>query len=53
MRKIRYVLRLTHALGMSCRKVSEATGIGWTVATNCVQRAGSAGANMAAARRAR
>jgi hypothetical protein len=30
MRKIREVLRLTHALGMSRRLVGEATGIGKT-----------------------
>ena len=43
MKKIRDVLRLTHALGMSRRKVSEATGIGRTTVTDYVQRAGSAG----------
>ena len=43
MKKIRDVLRLTHALGMSRRKVSEATGIGRTAVTDYVQRAGSAG----------
>jgi transposase len=43
MKKIRDVLRLTHALGMSRRKVSEATGIGRTAVTDYVQRAAGAG----------
>jgi transposase len=43
MKKIRDVLRLTHALGMSRRKVGEATGIGRTAVTDYVQRAASAG----------
>jgi len=43
MKKIRDVLRLTHGLGLSRRKVSEATGIGRTAVTDYVQRAGSAG----------
>ena len=42
MKKIRDVLRLTHALGLSRRKVSEATGIGRTAVTDYVQRAASA-----------
>ncbi len=43
MKKIRDVLRLTHALGMSRRKVSEATGIGRTAITDYVRRATVAG----------
>ena len=43
MRKIREVLRLTHALGMSYRKVSEATGIGKTAVGEYVRRAEAAG----------
>ena len=43
MKKIRDVLRLTFELGMSRRKVREATGIGRTAVTDCVQRAGAAG----------
>jgi DNA-binding transcriptional regulator LsrR (DeoR family) len=43
MKKIRDVLRLTHALGMNRRKVGEATGIGRTAVTDYVQRAACAG----------
>ena len=43
MKKIRDVLRLTFELGMSRRKVAEATGIGRTAVTDTVQRAGAAG----------
>src|ERR1700704_1585210 len=39
MRKIRDVLRLTHALGMSRRLVAEATGIGKTAVGEYVRRA--------------
>jgi DNA-directed RNA polymerase specialized sigma24 family protein len=31
MRKVREVLRLKHALGLSYREISEATGVGKTV----------------------
>jgi transposase len=43
MRKIRDVLRLTHAIGMSRRLVGEATGIGKTAAGEYVRRAAVAG----------
>jgi transposase len=43
MRKIREVLRLTHALGMSRRLVGEATGIGKTAVGEYVRRAALAG----------
>jgi hypothetical protein len=43
MRKIRDVLRLTHALGMSRRLVGEATGIGKTAVGECARRAAVAG----------
>ena len=43
MRKIREVLRLTHALGMSRRLVGEATGIGKTAVGEYVRRAAAAG----------
>src|SRR3984893_6635585 len=43
MRKIRDVLRLTHALGMSRRLVGEATGIGKTAVGEYVRRAAAAG----------
>ena len=43
MKKIRDVLRLTHAMGMSRRRVSEATGIGRTAVSDYVQRAVIAG----------
>ena len=43
MRKIREVLRLTHALGMSRRLVGEATGIGKTAVGEYVRRAAMAG----------
>ena len=39
MRKVREVLRLKHALGMSYRKISEATGVGKTQAAEYVRRA--------------
>jgi hypothetical protein len=43
MRKIRDALRLTYALGMSRRLVSEATGIGKTAVGEYVRRAAAAG----------
>ena len=43
MKKIRDVLRLSHTMGMSRRKVSEATGIGRTAVSDYVQRATIAG----------
>src|SRR5487761_2182096 len=43
MRKIRDVLRLTHALGMSRRLVGEATGIGRPAVGEYVRRAAAAG----------
>ena len=43
MRKVREVLRLKHALGMSYRKISEATGVGKTQAAEYVRRAAVAG----------
>ena len=43
MRKVREVLRLKHALGMSYRKISEATGVGKTQAAEYVRRALVAG----------
>src|SRR5258708_10987764 len=43
MRKIRAVLRLTQALGMSRRLVGEATGIGKTAVGDYVRRAAVAG----------
>jgi transposase len=43
MRKIREVLRLTHALGMSRRLVGEATGIGKTAVGEYVRRAAVVG----------
>ena len=43
MRKIRDALRLTYALGMSRRLVSEATGIGKTAVGEYVRRASAAG----------
>ena len=39
MRKVREVLRLKHALGLSYRKISEATGVGKTQAAEYVRRA--------------
>jgi len=39
MRKVREVLRLKHALGMSYRKISDATGVGKTQAAEYVRRA--------------
>ena len=39
MRKVREVLRLKHALGMSYRAISEATGIGRSAAAEYVHRA--------------
>jgi hypothetical protein len=39
MRKIRETLRLTHAMGMSRRRVGEATGIGKTAVGEYVRRA--------------
>ena len=43
MRKVREVLRLKHALGLSYRKISEATGVGKTQAVEYVRRAEAAG----------
>jgi transposase len=43
MRKVREVLRLKHVLGMSYRKISEATGVGKTQAAEYVRRAEAAG----------
>jgi len=43
MRKVREVLRLKHTLGMSYRRISEATGIGKTVVGEYVRRAGVIG----------
>jgi transposase len=43
MRKIRDALRLTHALGMSRRRVGEATGIGKTAVGEYVRRAAVVG----------
>jgi hypothetical protein len=43
MRKIRDVLRLTQAMGMSRRLVGEATGIGKTAVGEYVRRAAVAG----------
>jgi len=43
MRKVREVLRLKHALGMSYRQISVATGVGKTQAAEYVRRAGAAG----------
>ena len=43
MRKVREVLRLKHAHGMSYRKISEATGVGKTQAAEYVRRAAVAG----------
>ena len=43
MRKVREVLRLKHALGMSYRKISEATGVGKTQVAEYVRRAQVAG----------
>jgi len=43
MRKVRDVLRLKHTLGMSFRRISEATGIGKTVVGEYVRRAGVIG----------
>jgi transposase len=45
MRKIRDVLRLTHAMGLSLREVSEATGIGKTAVGDYVRRGTVAGIN--------
>jgi hypothetical protein len=42
MRKVREVLRLKHALGMSYRKISAATGVGKTQAAEYVLRAAAA-----------
>ena len=39
MRKVREALRLRHALGMSCRAISAATGIGRTAVAEYVRRA--------------
>ena len=43
MRKVREVLRLKHALGMSYRKISEATGVSKTQVAEYVRRAEVAG----------
>jgi DNA-directed RNA polymerase specialized sigma24 family protein len=39
MRKVREVLRLRHALGLSYRKINEALGVGKTSAGEIVRRA--------------
>jgi len=39
MRKVREVLRLRHALGLSYREISEALGVGKTAAGEIVRRA--------------
>ena len=39
MRKVREVLRLKHALGLSYREISEATGVGKTVVGEYIRRA--------------
>ena len=39
MRKVRDVLRLKHALGMSYRQIGEATGVGKTAVGEYVRRA--------------
>jgi transposase len=43
MRKVREVLRLRHALGLSFRQIGEATGVGKTVVGEYVRRAGVLG----------
>ena len=43
MRKVREVLRLRHAHGMSYRKISEAIGVGKPQASECVRRAAVVG----------
>jgi len=43
MRKVREVLRLKHALGMSYRRISAATGVGKTQAADYVHRAALSG----------
>lgn len=43
MRKVREVLHLKHAMGLSYRKISAATGVGKTQAAEYVQRAGHVG----------
>ena len=43
MRKIREVLRLTHELGLSVRRVCEATGVGKTAVSEYMSRAKVAG----------
>ena len=43
MRKVREVLRLKHAFGMSYRKIREATGVGKTQASEYVRRAEASG----------
>ena len=53
MRKVREVLRLKHALGMSYRKISEATGAGKTQAAEYVRRARGGGDHVAGAGRDR
>ena len=45
MSKIRDVLRLTHAMGMSRRVVGEVTGIGKTAVGDYVRRASAVGLN--------
>ena len=54
MRKVREVLRLRHALGLSYREISEALGVGKTAAGEIVRRADYAehhGAEQIAAQR--
>ena len=43
MRKVREVLRLKHGLGMSCRAISTATGIGRSAAAEYIHRAAVTG----------
>ena len=43
MRKVREVLRLKHELGLSYRRIGEATGVGKTQAAEYVHRAAMAG----------
>lgn len=50
MKKIRDVLRLTHTMGLSRRRVSEATGIGRTAISDYVAAGHDCRARVAAAR---
>ena len=53
MRKVREVLRLKHALGMSYRQISEATGVGKTAVGEYVRRAEACRHQLAGAGRDR